>query len=188
MVKKLIVEFALDPASLQNHDGFIHEIQNLLTGIARSYQGGAVAVRTSMAEDFPEDPFQPYSGVRYEVDGLTFDVHSTMQTPNDFLNKCVTCIVTHADDCTFTQCQMASMLNLSKPTFYRKIKYLTGQSVKEFILTIKMQLAVQLLQTRKYTVSEVAWKCGYNSTRHFSKRFFRTFKQYPSKINVQPTL
>jgi AraC-like DNA-binding protein len=42
---------------------------------------------------------------------------------------------------------------------------------KEYILSLKMQLARELLQSEKYTVTDVAGQLGYGDIYHFSKIF-----------------
>ena len=42
---------------------------------------------------------------------------------------------------------------------------------KEYILTLKMQLARELLQSERYSVTDVAEQLGYGDIYHFSKIF-----------------
>lgn len=121
------------------------------------------------------------------VNGFVFKLRAS-QGNTDFVTRCITLIVDHLEEVDFNLLKFSELLNVSKPTFYRKIKATTGLSARDFILQIKMQVAYQLLQTGKYSVSEVAWRCGYQSVRYFSKKFFDRFKQYPSKIFLPLTV
>jgi AraC-like DNA-binding protein len=118
------------------------------------------------------------------VDKVSFEM-SESGSQHDFLTKCFQYIVDHANRENFNLPKLAEGLNVSKATFYRKIKMITGYSPLEFVTKIKMQIAYDLLRTKKYSVSEVAWKCGYNSVKHFSKIFYRTFNSYPSKVDLE---
>jgi AraC-like DNA-binding protein len=179
MVKKLFVEIAISPDHDDHHDQFVDQLTALVHGIAGRYSNGKVDVRM-----FGDQVSSQSRGTitKYRVGELVFEI-SVDRSNLDFIERCLTFIVTHADDETFNLRKLASMLNLSKPTFYRKIKSLTGNSARDFIIGIKMQIAFQLLQTGNYTVNEAAWECGYTSARHFSKVFYEVFCIYPSKVD-----
>ena len=90
----------------------------------------------------------------------------------DFVDKCVKIISDHIDREGFNMQMLADLLHLSNQTFYPRVKAITGLNRRDFIRTIKMQVAYQMLLTKNYRVSEVAWRCGYSSPRHFSKVCF----------------
>ncbi len=53
----------------------------------------------------------------------------------------------------------------------RIFKNETGQTLHQFLLTYRMQIAVSLLLSGEYTVSEVGEQVGFPETSHFSKCF-----------------
>jgi transcriptional regulator GlxA family with amidase domain len=57
---------------------------------------------------------------------------------------------------------------------------LTGKSPIEFIRTIRLQRAAQLLQKSQLSVSEIAYKVGFNNPKYFSKYFKDQFNILPS--------
>lgn len=65
-------------------------------------------------------------------------------------------------------------LNMSRSSFYNKIKALSGMAPADFIRQIKMHEATLLLQTERYSVSEIAEKLGFSDPKYFSD----TFKKY----------
>ncbi|MDH6304391.1 signal transduction histidine kinase/ligand-binding sensor domain-containing protein/DNA-binding response OmpR family regulator [Parabacteroides sp. PF5-5] len=75
---------------------------------------------------------------------------------------------------------MSKDLGLSRTHLHRKLKALTGQTPIEFIKAVKMKRAAQLLATRKLTISEVAYKVGYNSPSYFSSSFTAYFGMSPT--------
>jgi AraC-like DNA-binding protein len=95
---------------------------------------------------------------------------------------CIREVITHIDDENFGALQLATNVNLSKPTLFRKIKSETGLNVRDFIRQIKLQIAYKLLETKQFTVREVAGRCGYACIQHFSKIFYSFFQMYPSKL------
>ena len=72
-------------------------------------------------------------------------------------------------------------LGMSRMHLYKKINSLTGQSPLEFIRSIRLQRAAQLLKMNQYFVSEVAYKVGFNNAKYFSKHFKNNFGTLPSQ-------
>jgi DNA-binding response OmpR family regulator/nitrogen-specific signal transduction histidine kinase len=71
-------------------------------------------------------------------------------------------------------------LFMSRVGLYRKILALTGKTPIEFIKSIRMERATQLLQKTKMTVSEIAYEVGFNDPKYFSKAFKKEFGVLPS--------
>lgn len=71
----------------------------------------------------------------------------------------------------FSVTALSQQLAMSTSTLYRKIKALTGITSTDYIRKIKMQNAAKLLQSGRYTVSEVSFKVGINSDKYFRQCF-----------------
>lgn len=78
--------------------------------------------------------------------------------------------------------QMAREMGMSYSSLYAKIKSLTGQTPQTFFITYRMNVAMELLKTKKYTVSEVCYKVGASSISNFSRSFKRQFGIPPSAV------
>ena len=65
-------------------------------------------------------------------------------------------------------------------------KAVYGQPVFDFLTDNRMKLAIQLLETGNYTISEIAYRCGYNHPTNFCAAFRRRFQLRPTdyKKNV----
>jgi signal transduction histidine kinase/ligand-binding sensor domain-containing protein/DNA-binding response OmpR family regulator len=75
---------------------------------------------------------------------------------------------------------LCSELGLSRSLFFRKMMALTGKSPLEFIRTIRMQQAAQLLEKSQLTVAEVAYQVGFNNPKYFAKYFKEIYHVLPS--------
>jgi signal transduction histidine kinase/ligand-binding sensor domain-containing protein/DNA-binding response OmpR family regulator len=75
---------------------------------------------------------------------------------------------------------LAENLCMSNSTLYRKMKALTGLSTNEYIRKVKIKHAEQLLLEGKYSISEIAFKIGINSTGYFRQCFKDEFGMAPS--------
>ena len=69
----------------------------------------------------------------------------------------------------------------SHSMLYRKIKNLTGQTLNEFIRTVRVQRAEQLLRTKKFNVAEVMHETGFTNHSYFSKAFRKLYKVSPKE-------
>ena len=70
---------------------------------------------------------------------------------------------------------------MSQSAFYRKLKVLTGQSVIEFIKDVRLKRAAQLLTTKQYRVSEVAFMVGMEDLKNFRNSFQKLYGVAPSE-------
>ena len=74
---------------------------------------------------------------------------------------------------------LANHMNMSRPTFYRKIKSLSSLSPKELIDITRLKKAAELLAQNEYTLYEITRMVGYNSQSVFGKSFQRHFNLSP---------
>ena len=82
----------------------------------------------------------------------------------------------------FDKEEFASAMNVSSSLLYKKIKSLTDQSPGDFIKTIRLNHAVELLKSKNYTVTEVSELCGFASLTYFGIVFRKQFGKSPSEI------
>ena len=99
-----------------------------------------------------------------------------------FAKKAIQVVRTHISNSGFGKDEFASAMNVSSSLLYKKIKALTGQSPVDFIKAFRLNYALELLQTRKHTVTEVSELCGFASIGYFSMVFRKHFGKSPSEI------
>jgi len=68
---------------------------------------------------------------------------------------------------------------LSRTLLYNKIKVHTGLSPNEFIRIVRMNKAMDLLKSGKYTIIEIAGSLGFNDSKYFSTAFKKFFGKSP---------
>jgi transcriptional regulator GlxA family with amidase domain len=64
---------------------------------------------------------------------------------------------------------------------YPKLQSITGLTPNNFIRSIRLKRAAQLLKTTQYIVSEIAWMAGFNSIKYFNKYFKENFGKTPTE-------
>lgn len=75
---------------------------------------------------------------------------------------------------------LAHEMALSRSVFFRKIKALVGYSPINFLQVIRIKRAIQLMQTRKFSMAEIAYKVGYTDPKYFSRSFKKITGKSPS--------
>jgi len=78
--------------------------------------------------------------------------------------------------------ELAAITGLSLSSFYRKFKKEFGDSPHRWLMRRKLQMAYELLQNTKKTVSMVSNEVGFKYLAHFSKRFKKQFGIAPSSL------
>jgi ligand-binding sensor domain-containing protein/signal transduction histidine kinase/DNA-binding NarL/FixJ family response regulator len=66
---------------------------------------------------------------------------------------------------------LSSGVGMSRVHMHRKLKELTNQSARDFIRTIRLKQAGELLTSKKYTISQVYNAVGFASFSHFCNSF-----------------
>ncbi|MDH5367974.1 MAG: helix-turn-helix domain-containing protein, partial [Cyclobacteriaceae bacterium] len=74
--------------------------------------------------------------------------------------------------------ELAEKVGISRSHLHRKLQEATGQSISQFIREYRLQSAMDLLQSKDITASEVAYQVGFGSATYFSKSF-TDFYGYP---------
>ncbi len=98
-----------------------------------------------------------------------------------FLDKATKVVVENVSNIDFTLDDLIGGLGMGRSQFYRKISSLTGQNPSNFIRTIRLKYASELLLTHNLSIKEVAYNCGFNSTAYFTKTFKEVFKVTPTQ-------
>ena len=74
---------------------------------------------------------------------------------------------------------LADGAGMSRVHMHRKLKELTGQSARDFIKSVRLKQAADLLTSKKLTVSEVAYALGFSNISHFSNAFKEFYGMSP---------
>lgn len=71
--------------------------------------------------------------------------------------------------------QLADLMNMSRPTFYRKIKAISNLSPLDLIRITRLKKSAELLVEGEYSIQQIAAMTGFGSQAHFGKCFVRQF-------------
>ncbi len=105
-----------------------------------------------------------------------------------FLTKVRAMVEKHLADETYSVDRLAFDVFLSRVQLFRKLKSLVGLSPLEFISSIRLGRAAELLQESKMSVAEVCIAVGFGTNySYFSRRFKERFGVSPSEFATKPT-
>lgn len=102
------------------------------------------------------------------------------------VQKALVCVERSIDNTEYSVDELAADLAMTRATLYRKLQGITGQTPKDFIRSIRLKRAAQLLQDTQLSVSEIADRTGFTTPRHFAKHFKEMFGVLPSQYGGTP--
>lgn len=103
------------------------------------------------------------------------------QSPEEkFLAKLMQIMEQHMEDTDFNVTTLVDEIGMSQTVLYKKIKALTGLSISDFMKSVRLKRAAQLLQEGHLNITEVAYAVGFNDRKYFSKEFKKQFGVVPS--------
>ncbi|MFC4634686.1 alpha/beta fold hydrolase [Dokdonia ponticola] len=111
--------------------------------------------------------------------------HSTSFSKYDsFLEDLIKIIDEHIDNSSFGVEMLTKSLGMSERQLQRKVKEATGKSPGQLITCTRLSKAKEALTHRRYTVSEIAFLCGFSSPSYFTKCFKKEFGFTPTGIAI----
>ncbi|QWX85671.1 response regulator [Cellulophaga sp. HaHaR_3_176] len=98
-----------------------------------------------------------------------------------FLEKTTKVILDNISDMDFKLENLLKEIGIGRSQFYRKIQSITGQNPSNFIRTIRLKYASELLLKGGHTIKEVTYMSGFNSAAYFGKTFKELYDMTPSE-------
>jgi len=99
-----------------------------------------------------------------------------LSSPDErFLQKAIEVVEKNIADPDLDIERFCSEIGVSRMQLYRKLNALTEMTVKEFVRSIRLKRAAQLLVQKKMNISEVAYAVGFRDLSHFRKCFKQEF-------------
>jgi YesN/AraC family two-component response regulator len=98
-----------------------------------------------------------------------------------FLDKVIKIVEQNISSEDFAIEDLQKEIGMSRMQLHRKLKALTSQSTGDFIRSIKLKRAAQILRQPGIQIAEAAYLSGFNHTSYFSKCFKQQFGILPSE-------
>ncbi|TVZ54959.1 signal transduction histidine kinase [Lutibacter sp. Hel_I_33_5] len=124
--------------------------------------------------------------LKYKKDLLLSPKELTVTSADEkFLKKAFIIVEENMTESEFNTQLFTEKMNMSRTLLYTKIKALTGQSLSEFIRSIRLKKAAQLIAKTQMNISEIAYSLGFNDLKYFRNSFKKTFNTLPTKYRAK---
>jgi AraC-like DNA-binding protein len=87
----------------------------------------------------------------------------------------------HLTDEQFSIKVLATEIGMSHSNLYRKIKAISGQSVRDFIRFIRLRKAAEIFINTESNVNETALTVGFHDLKYFRSQFVKLYGLNPSE-------
>ena len=77
---------------------------------------------------------------------------------------------------------LCNKIGMSRTKLYQKIKSISNQSIGDFIRTIRLKKAVQIMTHEDVSLAEVMYRIGIQTQSYFTKAFKKEFNQTPTQF------
>lgn len=178
----------LSKAFQQNLGEMIGDANNAVLEKAKNFKKYFDELRYELA--YQEEGFE--IKVQNILENLFIDLHrelsnsiSKNQESDSFIEKLSQLIASdltkkwHIED-------LASVFNMGKTKFTYEVKKLTGFPPNSFIISLKLENAIQLIKSNtNISMAEIAYLCGFSSLQHFTSTFSQRNGISPRKYQMQ---
>jgi signal transduction histidine kinase/ligand-binding sensor domain-containing protein/DNA-binding NarL/FixJ family response regulator len=96
-----------------------------------------------------------------------------------FIEKTTKVILDNISDPDFKLENILAAVGVGRSQFFRKIQSITGQNPSNFIRSIRLKYAAELLVNSEYSVKEISHMSGFNSPTYFGKTFRAMYELTP---------
>jgi AraC-like DNA-binding protein len=136
------------------------------------YEDNEQAMNSKYIHNGVVQRFQDFGSNRFIVDKLN---GVKTKKDADFLDNINGIITKNLDNSHFISEHLEKASHLSKAQLYRKLKDLTGYSSANYIRHIRLQKAVEYLETSELSISDITYKVGFKDLSYFSSCFLEEF-------------
>jgi len=99
----------------------------------------------------------------------------------ELLSKMIKFVETNISSPDINGDSLSKELAISKSVLYTKLKNLSGQTVNEFIRTIRLKNSIKLLMEGRLNITQISFEMGFNSPSYYTKSFTRHFGLSPKE-------
>lgn len=114
------------------------------------------------------------------IDVKTSEINIT-SLDQKFIQNAIKLVEDNINNPNFWVEALSQELGISRVHLYKKLLSLTGKAPLEFMRTIRIQRAAQLLAKSQLTVAQIAYQVGFNNPKYFAKYFKDEYNETPSK-------
>lgn len=107
---------------------------------------------------------------------------AVVSSDQDLLDRAIALLEENLQTENYSVEKFAKDLGFSRVSLYRKLKAITGLTVVDFMRSIRLKRAAQLLQSTDLSVGEILFQVGFYDASNFSRSFKKEFEMSPTQF------
>ena len=107
-------------------------------------------------------------------------VHSTKD--REFIDQLLTIIESQLTNPDLDVDYLCTQAGMSRTKLYQRIKSIMGQSIGEFVRTVRLRQAVRIMTEEDVLLTEVMYRVGIQTQSYFTKAFKKEYGKTPSQF------
>lgn len=80
---------------------------------------------------------------------------------------------------------LSDLLGCNATALCRKFKKKTGETIFQYLIHLRIETACKLLRNTQYSVSEIAYRSGFNTLPHFNRKFREMMGRSPMEFRTR---
>jgi len=146
--------------------------------LAKPFKTEELKIKIGSILEFRKELIRRYS----TTEDIVAEEITYSERDEQFITKACEIVNANIQNFDFNVDQFCLEMHASRSLLHTKLKHLTGLSATEFIRNIRLKQAYIYLKKGDFSVSEVAFKCGFNDPNYFSKCFKKKYEVFPSAM------
>lgn len=110
---------------------------------------------------------------------------TTTSLDEDLVKRALVCVENNINNPEYSIEDLGRDVGLSKTHLNRKLQSITNLTPLQFIRSVRLKRAAQLLQNTQYNINEVADMVGFNTLKYFNKYFKDEFHMTPTQYREE---
>lgn len=110
---------------------------------------------------------------------------TTTSLDEELVKKALKCVEENIGNSEYTIEDLGRDIGLSKTHLNRKLQSITNLTPLQFIRSIRLKRAAQLLQRSQYNINEISEMVGFNTLKYFNKYFKEQFHKTPTQYREE---
>ncbi|MDR2466401.1 MAG: helix-turn-helix domain-containing protein [Prevotellaceae bacterium] len=109
---------------------------------------------------------------------------TTTSLDEELIRKALLLVEKNMDNSDYSVDELAADLALSRRHLSRKFQSIIGLSPGEFIRSVRLKRAAQMLKNTQYNISEISDRVGFSAIKSFNQNFKEEFGVTPTQYRV----
>lgn len=110
---------------------------------------------------------------------------TTTSLDENLIRKALLSVEKNMDNSEYSVDGLALDLAVSRQQLHRKFHSIIGLSPSEFIRSVRLKRAAQLLKDSQYNISEISYMVGFNTIKYFNQHFKEEFGVPPTQYRAE---